>query len=177
MLRSLHGLTASPFLTHYENSTISFPQFERVFCLTRVPPLVSDSLRYDSDATTPSEPKEPPCQCVSFPSRSLTFSPSILSFFVSVLPGTLGRRNHATVPHYLPATSRCSTLRRQAPNPKNEIVARNTSTRGLTSSRRLWKYSSNDHLQIFPPEYLSLHWLRPACFTLTQSAPVGPACT
>jgi hypothetical protein len=44
-----------------------------------------------------SEPKEPPCQCVSFPSRSLTFSPSILGFILLSLFSRAHSRDTTTL--------------------------------------------------------------------------------
>jgi hypothetical protein len=50
-----------------------------------------------------------------------------------------------------------------------QLDARNTSTRGvgacMTSSRRLWQYSSNDHLQIFPQNIYRYTRSLPACAT------------
>ena len=78
---------------------------------------------------------------------------------------TLCIRNASSVPHYFPAASRCSTLYRQARNPKKmQLNARNTSTRGLLT---------NDHLQIISIATLASHvQYHTVTFMLTPCAPL-----
>ena len=101
--------------------------------------------------TTPIRANENEPPYVSFPGRSLTLFPSNLGSFYHCPPGL----TRATQPCYSPAllTSRLNVL-----NVTLKIaIGReeySTSTGGMraymTSSRRLWQYSSNYHLQIFP---------------------------
>jgi hypothetical protein len=74
-------------------------------------------------------------------------------------------RNASSLPHYLLAASRRSMLHRQAPNVKNVI--------GREEYIDTWHEDLTQVLAIFlerpsadlPSEYLSLHWLLPACTT------------
>jgi hypothetical protein len=119
---------------------------------------------------TPRRALSSPCSSVNYSPLSAALASSLSSSAPSPsCSGSACVRDPSSVPHYLPATSRRSTLHRQAPNPKNAI--------GREEYIDSWRECVHDLLTqivaIFlerstanlPPENVSQHSLLPASTT------------